>query len=132
MSNMLHHFRWSPPMWRRGLKRSSPASAGRPPRVASHVEAWIETNRIVAEWGKDIVASHVEAWIETVTIRLRPLGVIVASHVEAWIETSSISTAAVSILSPPMWRRGLKHRSWTMALIHVRVASHVEAWIETL
>ncbi len=39
----------------------------RQPNVASHVEAWIETN--TTPWGLPLmcVASHVEAWIETMS-----------------------------------------------------------------
>ncbi len=52
-------------MWRRGLKQSPLEHIPHPSQVASHVEAWIETERGEKWKGKDYVASHVEAWIET-------------------------------------------------------------------
>ena len=36
--------------------------------VASFTDAWIETNRIVINWGSNNVASFTDAWIETDSI----------------------------------------------------------------
>ncbi len=77
--------------------------------VASHVEAWIETCVCLSLYHYRMVASHVEAWIETNLMSSKRPSRRVASHVEAWIETSLSSHSGVVNVSPPMWRRGLKH-----------------------
>ena len=77
----------------------------------------------------------------------------VAPYVGAWIETLTDSIEEVSILSHPMWVRGLKllrlpiilhllksHPMWVRGLKHKRkvvayqdyVAPYVGAWIETI
>ena len=77
----------SPPMRRRGLKLSFGHVGSYSALVASHAEAWIETQSVAKPLESRLVASHAEAWIET---GLRPSSLdsgMVASHAEAWIET---------------------------------------------
>ncbi len=57
---------------------------------------------------------------------------VVASHVEAWIETgANMTDSDTALVSPPMWRRGLKLHIIYCTVPQRPVASHVEAWIET-
>ncbi len=42
------------------------------------------------------VASHVEAWIETVNLTFLTNFFLVASHVEAWIETTIMKTIKIT------------------------------------
>ncbi len=62
----------SPPVWRRGLKPQLPNKCHTPHRVASRVEAWIETVTPRYSARSYRVASRVEAWIETCRLYLCP------------------------------------------------------------
>ncbi len=55
----------SPLMQRRGLKPGVYQRVTTPFGVASHAEAWIETNVVESSKSTTAVASHAEAWIET-------------------------------------------------------------------
>ena len=79
----------------------------------------------------EIVASHVDAWIETEEISEEEMKKIVASHVDAWIETNDVACDLELILSHPTWMRGLKHELDQHQHEPFQVASHVDAWIET-
>ena len=50
----------------------------------------------------------------------------------AWIETKNSLNPLKSLLSHPMWVRGLKQKSEDYLVIRTEVAPHVGAWIETL
>ena len=54
------------------------------------------------------VAPRVGAWIETFCTLLISLLVIVAPRVGAWIETLAFLTSFCTLLSHPVWVRGLK------------------------
>ena len=55
-----------------------------------------------------VVAPHVGAWIETRTLSVHRTSSNVAPHVGAWIETLNRNNFMETIMSHPMWVRGLK------------------------
>ena len=76
--------------------------------VASHTEAWIETEMKSESHGASAVASHTEAWIETGERSIFGGRDLVASHTEAWIETRTSAPKPSRRRSPPTRRRGSK------------------------
>ena len=76
----------SHPMWVRGLK----------------------LNKRTTFRSVEYVAPYVGAWIETLITKESPKQSDVAPYVGAWIETLSREVSVLSMLSHPMWVRGLK------------------------
>ena len=77
------------------------------------------------------VAPYVGAWIETDTSAPAAPAAPVAPYVGAWIETIPILRNNPSILSHPMWVRGLKQVTGHLTHLESHVAPYVGAWIET-
>ena len=71
------------------------------------------------------------AWIETFKSTWERYCTYVAPHVGAWIETSMTQKSQKSLLSLPMWERGLKLGRLPEKQYGNEVAPHVGAWIET-
>ncbi len=84
----------SPPSWRRGLKHIAGTVYVKQYRVASLVEAWIETARATRRW---MTMTSPPSWRRGLKLKTqaKDRGYIeVASLVEAWIETGTVSTCA--------------------------------------
>ena len=64
-------------------------------------------------------------------IYLRCAPTAVAPRVGAWIETYHIVILVLSVLSHPVWVRGLKHVLYFKYILKNIVAPRVGAWIET-
>ena len=99
--------------------------------VAPYVGAWIETFALSMSIKLSSVAPYVGAWIETILTFSVKRPSIVAPYVGAWIETSLCIRLSLSVMSHPMWVRGLKHPCQIKKSLTPQVAPYVGAWIET-
>ena len=95
-------------MWVRGLKQVPARSESGERSVAPRVGAWIETYAPLTDSIRLGVAPRVGAWIETEKKMWASIDVMVAPRVGAWIETVWLYKAGGSVLSHPVWVRGLK------------------------
>ena len=73
------------------------------------MRAWIETYFVSPSHASQVVARRVRAWIETITSGADGSTGPVARRVRAWIETGNSSDSTISLGSPAVCGRGLKH-----------------------
>ena len=80
--------------------------------------AWIETQWENEQANTYNVAPRVGAWIETYLAVWCGFDCSVAPRVGAWIETQDVATLAASMMSHPVWVRGLKHHFIAQAALN--------------
>src|SRR5699024_2293269 len=92
--------------------------------------ACIEILSIMYEQLSIAVASYMGAWIEILLLSKIAKSKGVASYMGAWIEISDKVIFSKSIMSHPIWVRGLKYSSYIINCQCFVVASYMGAWIE--
>ncbi len=105
---LLGNVKVSLPLWERGLKFKD----GRMKwlkSVAPLVGAWIEIELLLCETDIQLVAPLVGAWIEIYNLRIDNRIDCVAPLVGAWIEIYFLNNEGTTIVSLPLWERGLKY-----------------------